>query len=129
LNDALILSLREDAGLGHLIDSSQKNESLHQVGNCKDLLSLDKKQRLVFCRILYHRPKLVFLDESTSYVDAQSALYFYQLSAIVALAILLFRIRNFHFKSMTFIYIWMDMRIGRSLRALIKLSTILITAF
>jgi ABC-type uncharacterized transport system fused permease/ATPase subunit len=79
LSDVLLLSLLQDVGLDHLVDLSQTDYGIHQVRNWKDLLSSGEQQRLMICRILYHRPKLVFLDESTSDMDAPSVLHFYQL--------------------------------------------------
>ena len=79
-NEEIFLSLLHEVGLSHVVEALRVNEHpLYSIQNWQTRLSLGEKQRLVFCRILYHRPKLVFLDESTSSLDTESTLHLYSL--------------------------------------------------
>ncbi len=62
-DDAALLPLLEKAGLSHLAPR------LDEEADWSHVLSLGEQQRLAFVRILLHRPKWVFLDESTSAMD------------------------------------------------------------
>jgi ATP-binding cassette subfamily B protein RaxB len=41
------------------------------IGDMGTVLSGGQKQRVLLARALYHDPKVIFLDESTSHLDAQ----------------------------------------------------------
>ena len=43
------------------------------------MLSLGEQQRLAFARVLYNRPSVVVLDESTSALDAETEAMMYSL--------------------------------------------------
>lgn len=100
-NRALFLSQRPYLPLGDLrtaiaypaegkaADASRMQEALRQVnlahlaerlevsGDWSNILSVGEQQRLAFARLLFNRPQVVFLDESTSAMDEglEHALY------------------------------------------------------
>jgi ABC-type uncharacterized transport system fused permease/ATPase subunit len=79
-NEGIFLSLLHEVGLSYVVEALGVTEHpLHSIQNWQARLSSGEKQRLIFCRILYHRPKLVFLDESTSSLDTESTLHLYGL--------------------------------------------------
>ena len=47
--------------------------------NWSQRLSLNEQKRLAFARLLSQRPDLIFLDETTSDLDDESALYLYRI--------------------------------------------------
>jgi len=61
----------EDVGLGQLADE------LNWTENWSQRLSLGEQQRIAFARILIAQPAIVFLDESTSAIDASVEAHLY----------------------------------------------------
>ena len=63
----------------------EQQETLHKIGlphlceqlysqvNWKQQLSAGEQQRLMFARLLLNRPKLIFIDETTSSLDIDAA--------------------------------------------------------
>ena len=49
------------------------------VEDWQSILSGGQKQRIVWARILYHRPKLVYLDEATAAINQDSLQQLYDL--------------------------------------------------
>ena len=52
---------------------------LDEEQNWAQRLSLNEQKRLAFARLLLQRPDLIFLDETTSDLDDESALYLYRI--------------------------------------------------
>lgn len=69
--DAELLDILEDVGLAHLLGRGNGEAvGLDSEADWADELSVGEAQRLGFARVLYHRPRVVFCDESTSALDA-----------------------------------------------------------
>ena len=67
-----IANLLSQVGLPDLLD-----KFANSTENWEDVLSVGEQQRLVFARILFHKPSLAILDECTSALDVnmQKKLY------------------------------------------------------
>lgn len=95
INGALI-----QVGMGNFIPAGHSSSEI-QIGNRGASLSVGQKQRLSVARALVAKPKLLFLDEPTSSLDAESELRVSQLinslrgeTTIVVIAHRLETIRN-----------------------------------
>lgn len=73
IKDEELIDLLQECGLGHLADQ------LNQVSRWTEHLSPGELQRIAFVRILLHKPRWVFLDESTSSLDLKSENHLYVL--------------------------------------------------
>lgn len=52
-------------------------DRLDEIEDWSRVFSLGEQQKLGFVRILYHRPKWLFLDEATSSLDEQAETHLY----------------------------------------------------
>ncbi|CAF1466348.1 unnamed protein product [Adineta steineri] len=55
------------------------SNNLDEVQDWSRVLSLGEQQKMAFIRILYLRPKWLFLDEVTSSLDEQAETYLYSI--------------------------------------------------
>ncbi|CAF0747548.1 unnamed protein product [Rotaria sp. Silwood1] len=70
-----LFSSEDDRKIEHLLNLCQMNSWCHRLDENQDwsqVLSLGEQQKMAFIRILYHRPKWLFLDEATSSLDEQA---------------------------------------------------------
>ncbi len=68
-----IIKILAMCNLQHLTDS------LFISNNWGSVLSLGEQQKIAFCRILFNKPDIVFMDEITSALDEKSEAYLYEL--------------------------------------------------
>ncbi|CAF2830120.1 unnamed protein product [Rotaria sp. Silwood2] len=54
-------------------------DRLDEIQDWSRILSLGEQQKMAFIRILYLKPKWLFLDEATSSLDEQAETYFYSI--------------------------------------------------
>lgn len=71
--DEQLVAALEDVALGHL------SNRLNEIQDWSKTLSPGEQQRIAFARVLLHRPKVIFLDESTSALDLGNEYTLYRL--------------------------------------------------
>lgn len=71
--DEDLLAALDDVALGHL------SRQLNDVQDWAKVLSPGEQQRIAFARVLLQKPKVLFLDESTSAVDENQEFALYRL--------------------------------------------------
>ncbi len=71
--DEQLVTALEDVALGHLCGR------LNETQDWSKTLSPGEQQRIAFARVLLHRPKVIFLDESTSALDPGNEYALYRL--------------------------------------------------
>jgi len=75
-------SLEDDRKIQRLLNLCQMNSWSNRLDEIQDwsrVLSLGEQQKMAFIRILYLRPKWLFLDEVTSSLDEQAETYLYSI--------------------------------------------------
>ncbi len=78
----LLPSTEDDNKIEYLLNLYQMNcwsDRLDEIQDWSRVLSLGEQQKMAFIRILYHRPKWLFLDEATSSLDERAETYFYSI--------------------------------------------------
>jgi len=71
-----------DDNIQRLLNLCQMNswsDNLDDIQDWSRVLSLGEQQKMAFIRILYLRPKWVFLDEATASLDEQAETYLYKI--------------------------------------------------
>lgn len=82
ISEGDLLDLLKIFKLTHLLDRVDGDWDTEVNWDWTDVLSPGELQRVSFIRVLYRRPKLVFLDEATSSVSAEvEALFYNQLKS------------------------------------------------
>ena len=71
--DEQLLAALDDVALGHLANR------LNETQDWAKVLCPGEQQRVAFARVLLHKPKLIFLDESTSALDEGNEYSLYRL--------------------------------------------------
>jgi len=71
--DEQLVTVLEDVALGNLADR------LDETPDWSKTLSPGEQQRIAFARVLLHKPKVIFLDESTSAIDEGQEFALYRL--------------------------------------------------
>lgn len=69
-----LIQVLEDVRLSHILSRFSMDSSCEW----SSVLSLGEQQRLAFARMLLARPKLAFLDESTSALDEANEVFIFQ---------------------------------------------------
>ena len=64
-----IEQLLETVGLQYLLQQFSRNGGLDEVRAWSEVLSVGEQQRLGLARVLYHKPSVAVMDESTSAID------------------------------------------------------------
>lgn len=72
-SDAEIAQFLTDCGLEYLVSE------LYSFADWGKILSIGEQQKIAFCRVLINQPDIVYLDESSSALDAASELELYNL--------------------------------------------------
>lgn len=75
-------SLEDDRKIEYLLNLCRMNcwcDRLDEMQDWSQVLSLGEQQKMAFVRILYQKPKWVFLDEATSSLDEESETYLYSM--------------------------------------------------
>ncbi|CAF1433168.1 unnamed protein product [Adineta steineri] len=75
-------SIEEDKKIRNILNLCQMkywSNNLDEVQDWSRVLSLGEQQKMAFIRILYLRPKWLFLDEVTSSLDEQAETYLYSI--------------------------------------------------
>lgn len=71
--DERLIAALEDAALGHLTNR------LNETQDWSKTLSPGEQQRIAFARVLLQEPRVIYLDESTSALDAGNEYALYRL--------------------------------------------------
>eukprot|EP01127_Copromyxa_protea_P010826 TRINITY_DN267_c2_g1_i1.p1 TRINITY_DN267_c2_g1~~TRINITY_DN267_c2_g1_i1.p1 ORF type:complete len:558 (-),score=70.54 TRINITY_DN267_c2_g1_i1:47-1513(-) len=78
VSDAVLLSFLSKVGIDYIATRSSEGLDQYQL-NWEKILSGGEQQRLVLCRLLYHKPLYAAMDESTSAVDQDMEKRLYKL--------------------------------------------------
>ncbi|MGV1086407.1 MAG: ABC transporter ATP-binding protein/permease [Mycobacterium sp.] len=73
ITDGELVTALDEVALGHLADRLGETEDWSKV------LSPGEQQRIAFARVLLHKPKVIFFDESTSALDEGNEFTLYRL--------------------------------------------------
>ena len=73
IGDEELIAALEDVALGHL------TARLNETQDWSKTLSPGEQQRIAFARVLLHKPRVIFLDESTSALDEGNEYSLYRL--------------------------------------------------
>jgi len=73
ISDEELVAALEDVALGHL------TARLNETQDWSKTLSPGEQQRIAFARVLLHKPRVIFLDESTSALDEGNEYSLYRL--------------------------------------------------
>jgi len=77
-SDIILQSYLDKVGVGYLTQRDPSGLDQYQL-NWENILSGGEQQRLVLCRLLYHKPLFAALDESTSAVDEKMEKMLYKM--------------------------------------------------
>ena len=79
---SILSSPEDERKIEYLLNLCQMNcwsHRLHEIQDWPRVLSLGEQQKMALIRILYLRPKWVFLDEATSSMDERAETHFYSI--------------------------------------------------